>query len=500
MSRHLLTLAAVALVSAAACQDAPMGPARTDPAEIRVTPDSVALRLGQTAPLTAAVLDAQGQPLAGVRVRFSSSRPGVAAVDSVTGVVTGVAAGTAEITAATFALQTTLPVVVAPSGGDEVEYLHLEGDWYRLDPGSFVPWFWYGLRLETWNLVTPVLHVSIANAAGEDLCGIVPLTLTTDSAVLAVRYGGPCRFELHPRREGRVWLKGHAGAIDDSLEVVVHGTTFRWAFGPAAGPYVAGSEVLYEFAVVNEHGDPVPGVPVVFAWSPREPPASGVDSVLTGADGFARVTIPLPARPTVREIPSYIGLPSIFLPAFRVDVSATLPDGSAVGDSSRLEVSPGAPDHIEVLALRREYDLHSTFPPYGYLSMSLRYRVLSGDGVVLRRFSAITTEGSWKRDHRIADTLAVSVADRFGNPTGIHATIATDGPALETRTGGLQQESRSFLCSFSCRFPQYAEVLHRTGSVVVTGLAAPFDPVRLTLTAPGVPSRTVTVVGVDSIP
>jgi hypothetical protein len=297
-----------------------------------------------------------------------------------------------------------------------------------------------------------------------------------------------------------VWLKGQAGAVDDSLEVVVHGTTFRWAFGPSAGPYVAGSNVLYEFAVVDEEGDPVPGVPVVFAWSPREPPSSGVDSVLTGADGFARVTIPLPARPTIVEIPSYIGVPSIFLPAFRAEVSATLPDGRAVGDSSRLEVSPGAPDHIEVLALRREYDLHSTFPPYGYLSMSLRYRVLSGDDVVLRSLSTLTTEGSWKRDHRFADTLAVSVADRFGNPTGIHATIATDGPALETRTEGLQQESSSFLCSFSCRFPQYARVVHRTGSVVVTRLAAPLAPTRLTISSPGLPSRTVTVVGVDSIP
>ncbi|HEX6748999.1 MAG TPA: Ig-like domain-containing protein [Longimicrobium sp.] len=501
MSRRIFPVTlAVLMLAGAACEDAPTGPARTAPAEIRVTPDSVALRLGQTATLTASVLDAHGQPLAGVRVRFSSSRPDVAEVDSVTGVVTGVAAGTAGITAASFALQTTLPVVVAPAGGAEVHYLHLEGDWFRFDV-LFVPTFWYGLRLDTWNLITPILTVSMANAAGENLCGIVPLTLTTDSTVLSVRYHSPCRFELHPHREGRVWLTGHAGAIEDRLEVVVHRTKFRWVFGPAAGPYVAGGQVQYEFAVVDEHGAPVPGVPVVFGWRERDPQASGVDSALTGPDGFARATVPLPARPVVEEIPHDFGLPSVFVPAFRVDVSATLPDGRAVGDSSRLEVSPGAPDHIEVLALRSESDMNSANDyPYGSYSASRAYRVLSGDEVVLRKYSAITTAGSWTRTRRFVDSLAVIVADRLGNPTEVLATAAADGSTPQTWSGGFKESSYRALCSWTCRFPQESFVRHRTGLVVFTSLGSPFDSIRLTISATGVPTRTVTVVGVDSIP
>ena len=67
-------------------------------ASVVVTPGSASVQVGGTTTLSAAVLGANGAPLAGKTVTWSSSNGAVASVSG-SGVVTGVAAGTATITA-----------------------------------------------------------------------------------------------------------------------------------------------------------------------------------------------------------------------------------------------------------------------------------------------------------------------------------------------------------------------------------------------------------------
>jgi len=68
-------------------------------ASVAVSPASAAVGVGATVQLTATPLDANGNPLTGRSVTWTSSAPSVATVDG-TGLVTGVATGPATITAA----------------------------------------------------------------------------------------------------------------------------------------------------------------------------------------------------------------------------------------------------------------------------------------------------------------------------------------------------------------------------------------------------------------
>jgi uncharacterized protein YjdB len=68
-------------------------------ATVQVAPAALSVLVGATAPLTVRTLDAEGQELTGRTVVWSTSSPGVAAVDA-SGRVTGVGTGSATITAA----------------------------------------------------------------------------------------------------------------------------------------------------------------------------------------------------------------------------------------------------------------------------------------------------------------------------------------------------------------------------------------------------------------
>lgn len=67
-------------------------------ASVRITPSSETLSVGDTRQLTATVLDANGAPLAGRTVAWTSRAPGVASVSS-TGLVSALSPGTATIVA-----------------------------------------------------------------------------------------------------------------------------------------------------------------------------------------------------------------------------------------------------------------------------------------------------------------------------------------------------------------------------------------------------------------
>ncbi len=87
----------------------------TQVASVQVAPsagNTARVALGGSLALTAQVLDPSGNALAGRAVRWSSSAPGVAAVDSLTGAVTPVAVGGATITATVAGKPGTLAVTV----------------------------------------------------------------------------------------------------------------------------------------------------------------------------------------------------------------------------------------------------------------------------------------------------------------------------------------------------------------------------------------------------
>src|SRR5205807_1690391 len=85
-------------------------------ASVSVSPASASVQVGNTVQLTAAPKDANGNPLSGRTVTWSSSNPSVATVDG-TGLVTSVVAGSATITATSEGKSGTASVTVTPVTG-----------------------------------------------------------------------------------------------------------------------------------------------------------------------------------------------------------------------------------------------------------------------------------------------------------------------------------------------------------------------------------------------
>jgi hypothetical protein len=79
---------------------------------VTVTPPSVSLKIAGTAPLTATIKDAQGNPVTGV-VAWATSDPGVAVVDG-SGIVTATGAGTTTISAVFHGVASTAAITVTP--------------------------------------------------------------------------------------------------------------------------------------------------------------------------------------------------------------------------------------------------------------------------------------------------------------------------------------------------------------------------------------------------
>jgi hypothetical protein len=83
-------------------------------ASVSISPHG-SLRVGDTITLAAAVLDGNGVGLPGAEVRWSSSEPRLAAVDTLTGQVRGYAPGTATIIATSGSKAARSPVTVLPA-------------------------------------------------------------------------------------------------------------------------------------------------------------------------------------------------------------------------------------------------------------------------------------------------------------------------------------------------------------------------------------------------
>lgn len=84
-------------------------------ASIQISPAPVALRVGTPRRLTTLLRDSTGLVVSNRRVRWSSTDPAVASIDSVTGIATGVAVGTASILATSEGKTASVSVTVSPS-------------------------------------------------------------------------------------------------------------------------------------------------------------------------------------------------------------------------------------------------------------------------------------------------------------------------------------------------------------------------------------------------
>src|SRR5207302_921011 len=89
-------------------------------ASVEVTPATASVQAGQTVQLTATPKDANGAPLSGRTVTWSSSNTAVATVSN-SGLVSGVTPGTATITATSEGKSGTSAITVTSSGVASVE-------------------------------------------------------------------------------------------------------------------------------------------------------------------------------------------------------------------------------------------------------------------------------------------------------------------------------------------------------------------------------------------
>jgi plastocyanin len=146
-------------------------PSRPPVASISLTPASAApfTSLGDTLLLSAVPLDAQGNPIPGVAIAYSSSDATVATVTQ-GGAVTAVANGSATIHAAAEGKEATLAVTVAQA----VAQVIVTPTAVRVPPGE-----------------TPLFHASAVDARGNPVAGApAPVWSTTDASLATIAADG----------------------------------------------------------------------------------------------------------------------------------------------------------------------------------------------------------------------------------------------------------------------------------------------------------------------
>lgn len=255
------------------------------PAAVRIAGDSVHLYVGEGAAVSAAALDAQGKPVSGARLVWSSSDSSVASVDSA-GRVLGLRPGRAEVTASTGATgpRARIGVRVSP----RPDRLELPQDTFVLPaPGprcaQTVTATYYDRSGQRVVLPTGSFSYSVAD---------------TSVAAYTRPRGGTSQLYtifLYGRRAGETRLAVAWGEYRDSAVVrVLPGTpsTIRiTAPSTFRGYFLVGDTVQMQAQVLNECGEVVPELSATFS--------SGKPSVLE-VDPGGRVVARAPGEAYVR--------------------------------------------------------------------------------------------------------------------------------------------------------------------------------------------------------
>lgn len=244
------------------------------PATLSVEPDSLRLVEGAAGPLSARVADANGNPIAGATVAWSSSNPAVAAVDS-TGRVTGLSAGDATVAARSGdALGQAVVAVAARPVATTVELV--EGDAQQGPAGAALAQALV-VRVRD-QRGEPMAQVEVAWLATKGGGSLSPAAAVTDAEGLA-RSGWTLGTAVG-ENEASATVAGIAPV--GFTAVAVAGAPASVTVTPAAVTLTAVHDtVRFVATVVDQHGNPVPAPAV--SWT------SDAESVATvDAQGLAR--------------------------------------------------------------------------------------------------------------------------------------------------------------------------------------------------------------------
>ena len=211
-------------------------------AAVRLDADRLALRPGQAAGLSAALLDARGDTLHGREVTWTSSAPGVAAVSSA-GVVTGMAEGDAQVVARSGAAADTAMVTVA----DAVARVELAPDTATLRIGQSVQ-----MRLTAYAAGGAVLGGRPGTLAASP-AGIV----TVDASGVATAVGA-----------GTVRIVGTSEGRADTSTIVVLAPVARVVLTPDTATLLVGDTLRLRLAAYDAAGAALGGRAGTLSASP----------------------------------------------------------------------------------------------------------------------------------------------------------------------------------------------------------------------------------------
>jgi len=306
-----------------------------DVASVVVSPASVSMRVGVSAPLQAQALDAEGGVLTGRSVTWTSANTAVATVSS-TGVVTGVTPGATTITATSggrtgqAAVTVTLPpvqtITVTPQRdtiGVGTERLHTA----VLRDAS-------GNVLSGRSLAWSSSNVSVASVSSSGLVlGVAPGTTTITAS-----------------SEGRTGT---------ATVVVLQRLASSVTLTPASGTLIVGGTQLLDAQITDEQGNLLTGRPITFSSdAPVVASVTPAGLVTALAPGTARITatsegktgvatftvIPVPVA-SVTVTPATVSL----LPGATQQLSAVARSaGGAVLTGRSVVWTSGAPSVVSV--------------------------------------------------------------------------------------------------------------------------------------------------------
>lgn len=354
--------------------------------------------LGDTATVTATVLDASGQPMAGAAVMWASSDTSVSVVDSI-GVVTSRANGTATITATSGAAVVTASVAVTQIIAN-----------ITIDPGAPSSM----VRGDTLTIAA-----ALTDARGVAVVGQRAMWASGDSSVASVDSLGL----VTAKSAGVFSLVASAGAVSDTVTVRVYEPLLASDPSPSSGvvgaPYTrtlqaTGGDGEYLWSTGSE------GLPGGFTLSSEgvidgTPPMSGVNQVLaivTSGDGQVDS---LSVEVIVYEP---LSVDTIALAEARVGVSYSDTIGAAGGDGSYevTLVSGAIPDG---LALDVSGRLSGT--PTLVEARTFTIEVRSGDGQVAQAAQSLKV----LKEATFIEGYAGDVSIDRGDAISLH--ISTDG-------------------------------------------------------------------------